>query len=383
MKTQIKAFLIVFLVLATACGKSNNVTIHGTFGGVEDTPVYLEQATVNQPGKIDTALTNDKGRFKFTVTLPNRQPAFYNLRCNDQTISLLLAPGEKVEISSLGNLVHNYEIEGSEGSALIHELNRLMISSRRSLDSLARVYQRLDPQDTAVVSTLNQYSKLYIRQKREMIAFIVNNANSLSAIYALYQRMPNGEWYFSDDQDIPYFQMVADSLSSRYPLSPHVISLQSDVKKMRDRTELIAMLSNAPVSHLSYPDVELPDAFGNKVKLSSLEGQVILLDFWLSTTTEARLRNAELAEIYTGSHDQGFQIYQVALDQAKLPWVTAIQEQNLPWISVCDFKGYDSPAVRIYNVKQLPANVLINRQGDIVARNVSLTELEAQIRKLL
>jgi peroxiredoxin len=383
MTNQIKAFLFATLLLATACGRGDRASLQGTFGGVPETPVYLEQVSVGQSGPMDTAVTDDKGRFRFTVSLTDGQPAFYNLRCNDQTIVLLLAPGEQVEVRSLGNLAQNYEIEGSEGSGQIRTLNRMMTANRRSLDSLAGIYQRLDPQDTALRSTLQQYSKLYIRQKQEMIALIVNHATSLSAIYALYQRMPNGEWYFSDEQDVVYFRMVADSLGGRYPLSPHVVSLKKDVGRMQNQTELIRMLNQAPVSPLNYPDIELPDVFGSEVKLSSLQGGVILLDFWISTSTEARLRNAELAEVYAACHDRGFEIYQVSLDQSKLAWVTAIQEQKLPWVSVCDFLGVDSPAARTYNVTRLPANVLIDRQGEIVVRDVPVEQLEARIRELL
>ena len=383
MTAQFKVLLVVVLLLAAACGKGNRVTVRGTFSGVENAPVYLDQVTVNQPVVIDTAVTDDKGRFKFTVSLEGKQPAFYHLRCNEQTITLLLSPGEDVEVKSLLNLANNYVVEGSPGSQEIKDLNLMLQGNRRSLDSLADVYFNLDPQDTAVRSALSQYNQLFIRQKRDMISFVVSNAHSLSAVYALYQRMPNGEWFFSDDRDMVYFQMVVDSLSARYPLSPHVISLQKDVEQMQNNVTLIGMLANAAVASAEYPEIELPDVYGNRVKLSSLDGRVILVDFWLSTAPESRLFNAELAELYTDYRDRGFEIYQVALDDQKLAWVTAIQEQKLPWITVCDFKGLNSPAARTYNIVQLPANILIDKQGRIVARDIPVERLDAEIRKLL
>ena len=383
MTTSFKALLIAVLFLAAGCGQGNKVTVRGTFSGVTETPVYLDQITVSQPVPIDTATTDDKGRFKFTVDLADKQPAFYNLRCNDQKITLLLAPGENVEVKSLGNLANNYLVEGSGGSSEIKELNLMLQGNRRSLDSLADIYLNLDPQDTTVQSALSQYTKLFVRQKRDMITFVVNKATSLSSIYALYQRMPNGEWFFSDERDMVYFQMVSDSLSTRYPSSPHVISLQKDVTQMRNSVELAEMLNNASVSNVQYPEIELPDVLGKRIKLSSLEGKVILLDFWLSTATESRLLNAELGELYTDYREKGFEIYQVSLDESKLAWVTAIQEQRLPWITVCDFKGLNSPAARSYNITRLPSNILIDRQGRIAERNVPTERLEAEIRKLL
>jgi hypothetical protein len=151
---------------------------------------------------------------------------------------------------------------------------------------------------------------------------------------------------------------------------------------MNSNINLQEMLNNAVVSAINFPDLDLPDVNGKRVKLSSLQDQVILIDFWLSTAAESPLNNADLMELYRQYHDRGFEVYQVALEQEKLPWVTAVQQQRLPWISVCDLKGISSPALRIYNITQLPANVLINREGEIVARNLSMDELENRLSQL-
>lgn len=375
--------LAAVALLAFACGKADQVTVHGTFSGFGDAPIYLSQVGISTLTRVDTVQTDSKGQFKFTVSLPDNQPAFYNLRCEDQTISLLLAPGENVEVRSLGNLANNYLVEGSTGSQEIKELNQLLQSNRRSLDSLARIYLNLPTDDPQAQSALSQYSQLYIKQKQEMISFVVRHANSLSAVYALYQRLPNGEWFFTDQSDLVYFRLVADSLSGRYPNSPHVISLQRDVQQMDNNITLQGMLNNAVVSAMDYPDLDLPDVLGKRVRLSSLAGQVILVDFWTSVASDSPLHNADLLELYNEYHDRGFEIYQIALDLERLPWVTAVQQQRLPWINVSDLKGGDSPAVRLYNVNRLPANVLINREGEIVARNLSPEQLEAQLRRIL
>ncbi|MDR0953763.1 MAG: AhpC/TSA family protein [Rikenellaceae bacterium] len=374
--------LLAAVVLLASCGKSDRATVRGTFSGVNEVPIYLSQVGISTLNRVDTVVTDNKGQFKFKVDLPGNQPAFYNLRCQDQTISLLLSPGEEVEVRSLGNLANNYLVEGSPGSQEIKELNELLFSNRPTLDSLASLYLTLSPSDSLAQQVLTEYNQRFIEQKRGMITFIVSHVNSLSAIYALYQRMPSGDWFFSDPNDVTYFRMVADSLSGRYPQSPNVISLQRDVERMNSNINLQEMLNNAVVSAINFPDLDLPDVNGKRVKLSSLQDQVILIDFWLSTAAESPLNNADLMELYRQYHDRGFEVYQVALDQEKLPWVTAVQQQRLPWISVCDLKGVNSPALRIYNITQLPANVLINREGEIVARNISIEELENRLKGL-
>ncbi len=375
--------LLAAVVLLAGCGKSNRATVRGTFSGVAETPVTLGRAGLSNLTRVDTVMTDAGGGFKFEVELEADQPAFYNLTCQDQTISLLLAPGERVEVRSLGNLANNYLVEGSTGSQEIKELNTLLQSNRRSLDSLAQIYLSMPSNAPAAQQALGEYSKIYIRQKQELIAFVIGHATSMSAIYALYQRMPNGEWFFGTPNDAVYFRLTADSLESRYPTSPHVIALQRDIEQIDKNRTINEMIENAIASATDYPDLELPDVLGNRVKISSLAGRVILIDFWVSTAEGSPVRNADLLEIYNARHAKGFEIYQIALDTEKLPWVTAVQQQRLPWISVNDLKGASSPAVLLYNVSRLPANVLIDREGTIVGRDLMPEQLETQLDKIL
>lgn len=110
------------------------------------------------------------------------------------------------------------------------------------------------------------------------------------------------------------------------------------------------------IAETNFPDVELPDMFGRKVRLSSLQGKVVLVDFWSAELGNSNAINAELKEVYAEYADRGFEIYQIGVDVSKDIWINAVQEQQLPWISVCDFRGRNSPALGLYNVQKLPAN---------------------------
>ncbi|MBR5807147.1 MAG: TlpA family protein disulfide reductase, partial [Alistipes sp.] len=117
--------------------------------------------------------------------------------------------------------------------------------------------------------------------------------------------------------------------------------------------------------------------------LSSLEGNVILVDFWSAEAGNSNALNAELKEIYENYHSKGFYVYQVSADTSKAAWITAVQEQRLPWISVCDFRGDFSPMLRAYNVRKLPSNFLIDREGKIISKDLYSDALERQLAKML
>lgn len=123
--------------------------------------------------------------------------------------------------------------------------------------------------------------------------------------------------------------------------------------------------------------------YGKKVRLSSLEGNVVLIDFWSPSLGNSNALNADLKQLYEKYHDSGFEVYQVAVETSKPMWINTGAGAVAAWISVCDLRGEASPALTIYNVRKLPANYLIDRKGDIVAKDLYGTSLEQQLEKLL
>ena len=171
---------------------------------------------------------------------------------------------------------------------------------------------------------------------------------------------------------------MADAIAEAHPDSPYLISLRNDVARMEARASLLQTIQER-----SYPDIEATDMYGNSVKLSSLDGNVILVDFWSAEVGNSNALNADLKEIYRKYADKGFRVYQVSLDTSKAAWIKAVQEQKLPWISVCDFLGESSPLRGVYNVKKLPSNYLIDRDGTIIGKDLYSNALEKRLAELL
>ena len=227
--------------------------------------------------------------------------------------------------------------------------------------------------------TIAQIDPRDYRIRREQLRFIVENKASLAAVYALYQRLPGDKDLFNGDSDVVYFRTVAEAVEQSYPESPYLQSLLSDIARMDARINLTSQINEA-----KYPDLEIADIYGRKTRLSSLAGKVVLLDFWSAELGNSNALNAELKEIYAKYTDAAtpFEVYQVAIDSSKPLWITAVQEQQLPWISVCDLRGQASPSLGLYNVRKLPANFLIDKEGSIVARDIYGKSLDARLAEL-
>jgi len=372
--------IFILFVLLISCGrKSNNTHINGTFSGQIEQNIYLEQITISDILLIDSAKTNNKGNFKFKFHINEKHPVFYNLRINEHNVPLLLSAGEKLNINSLGNISRNYMVSGSEGTESIKEYNNKVVRLKEAIDTLNAIYYmgpRLD--------IIENLSRLLIEYKQDIIKYVVVNSNSLASIYALYQHFPTtGDRIFDKNSDILYYKMVYDSLCLLYPDSPHVISLKKDIDNMEHSRQADNMLAAARAETTAFPEIDLPDINDKKVKLSSLYGKVILLDFWMSASPDSKLNNADLKEIYQEFVDYGFEVYQVSLDDSKAQWINTVFEQNLTWISVRDMNGRSSMSARLYNVARVPANYLIDKEGNIVGKNLFGEELYSKIQEIL
>lgn len=377
--------LVIVALLFTACGLGNKAVVDGKFFGNGNTQILIEQVVPGgNPKFIDTMTTDDEGVFSFQYEFEDENPVFINVRTVDSYVPLLLAPGEKVELSAVGNIYNNYKVKGSEGSETLHSLNMSTIAQIRALDSLMNIYNgSSDPETSQRIG--KEYSKRYVDLKRSVIRFVITNPHSLAAIVPLYQPIVGGRYIFDEPTDIVYFRAVADSLYKRYPTSPHVVSLRADLERSGRTFAMDSLLkSGVEIEETALPPLQLKDAEGQLRKLSDLAGKVVLLDFTSILIPELKVRNAELAEIYNKYSGQGFEIYQVSIDDNRAAWLTAVVDARIRWISVNDLQGQRSPALAAFNVESIPASFLIDRSGNIVARDFkSPEELERSIVALL
>ena len=366
--------IAVAAVVATSC-YNNNVEVSGRFVGLNSKMVYLEQMSASGQSVIDSVALDNDGGYRFVIKDVDPTPSLYNIIYSSDRIPLLVSRGEKIELGALGSALSNYTVKGSHESELLRKFNKEYLEGQLELNRAVLGYNNASAEERKHLAT--KYNELYRTIKRKQISFIIENKGSLASVYALYQRLPGEQYLSGADSDLIYYRTVADAVSKSYPTSPYLLTLSNDIARMEARISLMNSIESR-----TYPELEGRDMYGNEVALSSLEGSVVLVDFWSAEAGNSNAFNAELKEIYEEYASSGFRVYQVSADTSKAIWIKAVQEQQLPWISVCDFKGQASPMLRSYNVRKLPSNFLIDREGNIVGKDLYSDALEDKLEEL-
>lgn len=131
------------------------------------------------------------------------------------------------------------------------------------------------------------------------------------------------------------------------------------------------------------PEIELPNTVDSLVKLSSLQGKVVLIDFWASWCAPCRASNPYVQKLYSKYKDKGFEVFAVSLDTKKKEWLKAIRQDKLKYMQVLDNSGWRSKVAERYYVDQLPTNFLLDRTGKIVAIDLEGKELFDKVKQLV
>ena len=377
---------LVLLIAGFGCSSSKS-EIAGVIIGGEGQKLILERLDVNKTSAIDSIQLGSEG--SFSVKIKNEEPELYILKNSEGAIvNLLVSPGDKIFIeTSRESFGYGYRVEGSEESEGIRTLVEQLHRTRNELDSLQAVAGSIeDPESPQMDLIRNAYGQAFIKQNRFTIKYLVENMGSLSSVYALYQKYDGENLVLGREQDLQYFKSVADSLEITHPNSSLTLSLRADIEQREARFKEAAQVSTLMEmagEETGLLDLSIPDREGKEISLTSLNGKVVLVTFWASSHSASIEAMLQLKSTYNIYHASGFEVYAISLDNNKIQWMSALDYNEFNWINVSELSYPDSNAALLYNVSSLPSTFLINREGDIVAKNLLGRQLNTWLDNLI
>lgn len=380
------ALAVAAMAGVTSCNEKK-FHIDGTITGAADSTLYFENMSLDGAVKIDSAKLSEDGTFAFDGTAPTA-PEFYRLRIAGQFINIAVDSTETINIKAqYPQMATQYEVSGSEDCQRIKELSLMQSSLQAQVNAIAR-NPELGAQ--AVADSVSRIVEAY--KTRVKTDYIFKAPMKASSYFALFQTIYAGGQPVllfnprTSEQDIKVFGAVATSWDTFYPNEKrgenlHNIAIEGmkDVRYLRSQQQA-EEIEASKVNTSGILDFTLTDNTGAARSLSSLKGNVVLLDFHLFADQNSMKRIMSLRELYNKYHAQGFQIYQVAIDGDEHFWKT--QTAALPWIST-RVDDNTSSVLQMYNVQQVPTFFLLDRSCNVVKRDAQIKDIDAEIKALL
>lgn len=382
---KILPIIALSAMFLASCDNSPKFHIEGTIAEAQDSMLYLEQSTLDGIQKIDSVKLGADGTFTFAATAPVDCPEFYDLRIGRHIINLSVDSTETIKISAkLPTMESDYTVEGSDNCTKIREISLLQQSTQAKLVAVERnddmlPGDKVDSLNSIVTSYKNKIKQDYIF-KDPLAAYayfaVCQSITDLRGTYMLFNPL-------TDREDVKCYATVATAWDGRYPDAPRTIQLCNMAIKGMDNTaapqEKLVEIDESKVTESGIIDINLPDVNSKMHSILDLKGKVVLLDFTVYGAKESLERTRILRSLYEQYKDQGFEIYQISLDDDIHFWKYSCE--NLPWICVHETDG---TSTRIYGVTNIPTFFLVNRANEIVVRSDFMEgSLESEIKKLL
>lgn len=323
-------FLLLSILLTTSCSERTEFTLKGQLTGWDsDTLLVIHQLP---DYKTDTLLCRD-GKFEYTF-IPDTFTMFSLVFNADESLPVFADKGETVEVK--GSVTEPILIGKGENQLMNNILTLLRDTPEK---------QRKNKADSLIRANTHSFTNLYLIDK-----------------------------YYTYDEE-PDYNRIKELLDMQFGSikdSPSIMALQARLESINGKSK------GQSIHSLTAFDRE-----GNSLKWNNIRGKYILLDFWAGWHPESVSQQDSLTTVLKALRKENFLIVSLSLDVDKETWLKASARDTTQWKQVCDFKGWSNPIVRGQGICRLPANLLLDKNKRIIARDIRGQELIDKVKDLL
>jgi peroxiredoxin len=372
------AYIVLLLIIPFLSKAQDSFKIEGKINGLGSGKlVYLIYDAADKQIK-DSTLVRD-GHFAFEGKIDF--PVYAALFLNKNPYVTKAAKGETIDsfrfylenspiVMSANDSLKKIVITGSPGNKLNTELRGMFRDNDKKMASLSKEYEALpeaSKKDSLTLDGFIKREKVILNESFDIyLAFAKAHQDSyLSVIGLSYVAAQPGKGMET--------KKAYDHLAPKLKNSP----IGKDIPILIASQELVKVGKPAP-------DFELNNPEGSAVRLSDFKKGYVLLDFWASWCGPCRAENPNVVAAFEKYKSKGFQVLGVSLDSPgqKDAWVKAIEKDKLNWPQISDLKGWNNTAAKLYGVRAIPANFLIDPSGIIIATDLRGDDLKRKLEEL-
>lgn len=361
-----KHFLWVGLLLSLTCAtQAQQFTIQGKIETPQPTKAVLLQVLNAQKMQYtwlqNIAVAQD-GSFK--VTLPFSEMNLYRLKVYGKNKLIAVEKPENIQVLVQGKDPLKIRLTGSSGNQQIQAFHAYLnqLQGKHFAGLKEKAMKAIKTNDTQAMAALEKVKNTKMKIfEADLRQFIENLGVSAAAYYAIS--------FMDLNMHVDFFQKINKKFRQKHPQHTLTLALSKKITSAQ-KTAIGAMA----------PNFSLVDITGKQQSLSAYRGKYVVVEFWASWCLACRIEYPKLKKIYQHYKSHGLEILGVSDDDKVQQWKAAVARDQLPWKNLWIGKN---KVRKDYNISNLPFNLLLDRQGRIVAKKLTPEALESKLKELL
>lgn len=374
MKVQEALLLFCVLVFFNSCDTKKKCTNKGgdtkvklEIVGAKEGVYFVEKRLISDWEVLDTVEVDEDGFAEFSLNLNHMEIISIKNNVDQGEIVFVANKGDRISVEAKQHeLSSSFRLKGTSENEDLDAFIQYERLFQSYADSLNQVYLALkkNNQHYGVDEKINElYKKRAIEHEEFVKSFIDKNPSrfvNLLAVRSLdLKRNP------------AYYEKVSNALEKKFSNSDHVAYFVNDVKR------IIASEVGGKA-----PEITLPSYSGTVKKISEYKGKYVLLDFWATWCRPCIAEIPNLKKVHEKFAGNEFEIVSVCVDKVdfKANWKKIIEEYQTEWPQLFDATGV---AAQDYGIEYFPTIFLLNKEGEIIAKNLRGADIEKKLSEVL